>query len=88
MTDSNLLITRGLAGIHIVNAAGPVHFATHLSDRWRNVAIVQIMPLEPFLLEIQPYQHVPMPCATLSSPVRERDATTPLEPPSGPARVV
>lgn len=48
MTDSNLLITRGLAGTHIVNAAAPGQFATHLSDRWRNVDMVQIMPLEPF----------------------------------------
>jgi len=48
ITDSNLLITSDLAGIHIVNTAAPVCFSTHLSDRWRNVDVVQILPLELF----------------------------------------
>lgn len=32
----------------LLNAAAPVHFATHLSGRWRNVDMVQIVPLESF----------------------------------------
>lgn len=48
ITDRDLLITSGLAWIHVTNTAASVHFAAHLSDRWRNVDMIQTMPLELF----------------------------------------
>lgn len=72
ITDSDLLITSGLARIRIINTAAPVHFATHLSDRWRDVDMIQIRPLESFcaLNPTIPACSSALCCAELSWPGR------------------
>lgn len=87
ITDHNLIITSGLAGIHIINTAAPAHFATHLSDRWRNVDMIRIMPLESFcaLNPTMRFLCVVLRWALLAG---ERNGTTLWEPALAPAGVV